>query len=549
VNPPPKFIRVFLVEDSPPDERLVTEMLKEHGGGQFIICGVFRRLEEAIRGLEAVGSVDIVLLDLSLPDSRGIDTFLRLSQAAPDQTVVVLSGYDDEDLAMETVRQGAQDYLVKYELTWKLLIHSIHYAIERKRVELALKATREDLEKRVAERTHALTEVNKHLSSALDQLKTTQDIVIQQERLHAMERMAEGVAHDFNNALSPVLAHSEWLLRKPAALADEASVKKALLSIHESAKHCAEVIVRLREFCRERDEFGVFETLDLTDAVQEAIRLTQPSWKDQAQMRGSNIRIETHFASVPKIHGTKEELVELFVNLIINSVDAIPKNGVITLRIFQKKDRVVASVADNGVGMSEEVEARCMEPFFTTKSDKGAGLGLGVVYGISQRHRGEIHIESAAGKGTEVTVSFPVCQQPAASLTQAQPTNDHLKLLSGLRILAVEDEPNIREILGIYLAEDGHQVELAAEGAEALQKFAKGRFDLLLTDYSMPNMNGDHLAAAVRAADPDIRIALLTGFGSQLPQGAPLRLEVDAIISKPFTFETLRQGITEAMGR
>ena len=121
--------------------------------------------------------------------------------------------------------------------------------------------------------------------------------------------------------------------------------------------------------------------------------------------------------------------------------------------------------------------------------------------------------------------------------------------MSGLRILAVEDEPNIREILGIYLAEDGHQVELAAEGAEALQKFAKGRFDLLLTDYSMPNMNGDHLAAAVRAADPDIRIALLTGFGSQLPQGAPLRLEVDAIISKPFTFETLRQGITEAMGR
>jgi len=537
------------VEDSQPDERLVTEMLKEHGGGQFIISGVFRRLEEAIRGLEAVGSVDIVLLDLSLPDSRGIDTFLRLSQAAPDQTVVVLSGYDDEDLAIETVRQGAQDYLVKYELTGKLLIHSIHYAIERKRAELVLKATREDLEKRVAERTHALMAVNQHLSSALDQLKTTQDIVIQQERLHAMERMAEGVAHDFNNALSPVLAHSEWLLRKPAALADEASVKKALLSIHESAKHCAEVIVRLREFCRDRDEFGVLETLDLTEAVQEAIRLTQPSWKDQAQMRASNIRFETHFASVPKIQGTKKELVELFVNLIINSVDAIPKNGVITLRIFQKKDRVVASVADNGAGMSEEVEARCMEPFFTTKSDKGAGLGLGVVYGISQRHRGDIHIESAEGKGTEVTVSFPVCQQPAASLPQTHPTNDHLKLLSGLRILAVEDEPNIREILGIYLAEDGHQVELAAEGAEALQKFAKGRFDLLLTDYSMPNMNGDHLAAAVRAEDPGIRIALLTGFGSQLPQGAPLRLEVDAIISKPFTFETLRQGITEAMGR
>ena len=119
--------------------------------------------------------------------------------------------------------------------------------------------------------------------------------------------------------------------------------------------------------------------------------------------------------------------------------------------------------------------------------------------------------------------------------------------LSSLRILAVEDEPNIREILGIYLSENGHKVEVAADGDEALSKFKRNRFDLLLTDYAMPNMNGDRLAAAVRAADPKIRVALLTGFGSQLPQGAPLRLEVDTIIPKPFTFESLEQGIAEAM--
>jgi len=119
--------------------------------------------------------------------------------------------------------------------------------------------------------------------------------------------------------------------------------------------------------------------------------------------------------------------------------------------------------------------------------------------------------------------------------------------LRGLRILAVEDEPNIREVLGFYLAEDGHQVELASNGAEALERFEPGHFDLLLTDYSMPRMNGDVLAAEIRSRDPQIRIALLTGFGASLPQGASLRLEIDAIISKPFTFESLRQGIAEAM--
>jgi CheY-like chemotaxis protein len=113
--------------------------------------------------------------------------------------------------------------------------------------------------------------------------------------------------------------------------------------------------------------------------------------------------------------------------------------------------------------------------------------------------------------------------------------------------MVVDDERQIREVLGICLAEDGHKVEFASEGAEALAKFEKNKFDLLLTDYSMPNMNGDRLSAAVRERDPNIRIALLTGFGSQLPLGAPLRLEVDAILAKPFTFQALRQGIAEAM--
>ena len=541
MRPPPKFIRVFLVEDSHPDALLVTEMLRQCGGGQFILCGIFVTLAEALAGLKTSGTVDVVLLDLSLPDSKGIDTFQGLSKVAPEQPVVILSGYDDEQLAMEMVHQGAQDYLIKYELTGKMLVRSINYAIERKRAELALKAIRADLEKRVEERTH-------RLSAALDQLRAAQDRLIQQERVHAMERMAGGIAHDFNNALSPILAHSEWLLRKPGALDDKPGLKKALSHIYESARHCAAVVVRLREFSHQREVRDSMELLDICEVMRRAVFLTQPSWKDQMQMRGGSITMETDFEGEPKIFGVKEEVVEMFADLILNSVDAISGKGVITLRVAIEGQRVLASIIDTGAGMSTEVSAQCMEPFFTTKKGRGSGLGLSVVHGIAQRHNAEISIESQEGKGTRVTVNFPLAPADASAAVEPQTESRPRKAVKKLRILVAEDDPNIREILSIYLADDGHTVEMAADGNEALAHFSRGQHDLLLTDYSMPNMNGDHLAAAVRAVDPDIRVALLTGFGSQLPQGALLRLEVDTIISKPFTFESLRQGIAEAMG-
>jgi CheY-like chemotaxis protein len=545
VKPPPKFIRVFLVEDNLPDERLLRELLKEFGGGQFIMCGVFRTLSEAIVGLENAGGVDVVLLDLSLPDAHGIETFSRLAAAVPDQPVVVLSGYDDEQLAVETVHQGAQDYLVKYELSGRLLVRSLNYAIERKRAEVALKNIREELEKKVEERTRSLSKANQRLSEVLDELKVARSQSPTQERLHAIDRLAGGIAHDFNNALSPILAHSEWLLRKPGALRDEITLRKALCNMHESAGHCAEVVLRLRDFCRASDEHAPLELLDLCDVVREAVSLTQPSWKDQAQMRGCNIALETDFASVPKIRGAREDLLEMFTNLILNSVDAIRLNGVISISIFSPEEGpVTVCISDNGEGMSEEGGA----PSLTSSDESRKGLELGVIYGIAQRHDAEVNLEGWGEDGTKVTVKFPVALPEIVPVQAEKAKEGAVAPLTGLRILAVEDEPNIREILGIYLTEDGHTVELAAEGGEALTKFKRDQFDLLLTDYSMPNMNGDRLAAAVRAADPKIRIALLTGFGSQLPQGAPLRLEVDAIIAKPFTFETLRQGIAEAMG-
>lgn len=518
---------------------LVSEMLREEGGGQLILSGVFGHLSEAVAAVEGGLEVDLAILDLTLPDSSGIETYIQFSQALPNLPVIVLSGLDDEELAIEIVHQGAQDCLLKSGLVSKTLIRSINFAIERKRGELALKSVRDELEKRVDARTQALRAANQQLSRALDESSATQAQRIQQERLNAMERMASGIAHDFNNALSPILAHSEWLLRKPEDLADVGKLKKALCKIHESAEYCAEIVMRLRGFYHTENESGHLETLELDEVLMEAICLTQMYWKDQAQSRGCEVVFKTQFGSVPKIDGIRNELRQMFTDLILNAVDAIQTHGVITASVYLSGGKVAASIVDNGAGMNPEVLSRCLEPFFTTKNHTGIGLGLGVVHGIAQRHKAGIEIESQEGKGTKVTLEFPISNAEKAAA--ASPP------LSGLRILVVEDEPNIREVLAAYLAEDGHKVELVANGVEALDHFEPSRFDLLLTDYSMPRMNGDLLAAEIRARDPKIRIALLTGFGASLPQGASLRLEIDAIISKPFTFETLRQGIAEAM--
>ncbi len=549
MKPPPKFIRVLLVEENEQDEKLIAQMLGECGSGQFILLGVFRRLEEALDGLDAVGGVDVILLDLALPDSQGLETFSRFAKAAPEQPVIILTGYDDEPLAIEAVRMGAQDYLVKYEMTGKGLVRSIHCAIERKQAALEASGVRDDLEKRVGELNQALTQVNGRLSEALDELSSAQYMAAQQERLHAMERMAGGIAHDFNNALSPILAYSEWLLRKTGALDDETGLRKALHSIHSAAGHCAGVVTQLREFCRSRDEFDPYAPLDLGEVLQQVIHLTRSSWKDQAQTRGCDITMETRFCETPKIQGAREDLVELFANLILNAADSIHEKGVITVDVSSLHERVLVCISDNGEGLNKEAGDPSMEPLFTAKTDSeiGRDLGFGMMYVIAQRHNAEIHIENVDGGGTKVTLDFPALLAESAAPQKEEALAAAFQPIKGLRILAVEDEPGIRVVLGIYLAEDGHTAEFAADGAEALSKFEKGRFDILLTDYSMPGMSGDRLAATVRDTDPNIRVALLTGFGSQMPQGAPLRLEMDAIIAKPFTLKTLQQGIAEAM--
>jgi signal transduction histidine kinase len=558
-------INVLLIEDNEDHIEFLRKMLAAATVGEYEL----HTAGDAARGIDRLkdGGIQLILLDLTLPDSDGLETFIRVMEAAPDIPLIVLSGINDVALAIETVQLGAQDYLVKGHVDNHLLVRSMQYAIERKRAQLQLKRAHDSLELRVRERTEALVqtnaklqqevserrraeeallESNRQLSAALGQLQATQGEIIQRERMHALGRMANGIAHDFNNALAPILGFSELLVMKPEMLQEPQRVRNYIELIHTSAKESAKVVSRLREFYRYRDEGEVFTPVVVNDVVLQAISITQPRWKDQALAAGVNIDIRTEMGNVPTVPANEAELREIIVNLIFNSIDAIAKRGTITIRTEVQGRWFVLTVSDDGAGMSEEVKARCLEPFFSTKEDQGTGLGLGSVYGIVRRHEGEIDIQSELGRGTSISVSLPLeryAKPPEAPKPAGAPRDT-------LRILVVEDEPLVREVICVYLDEDKHEVVTAANGREGLEKFkAGGTFDLVMTDRAMPEMNGDQLAAEIKKLKPDQHVILLTGFGDLMAGSGEQPPGVDLVVSKPFTLAALRNAIVSSTGK
>lgn len=557
-------VSLLLVEDNAEHIEFLQQLLATPELSHFQLEAV-GSLAAAVDRLQR-GGIELILLDLTLPDSDGLETFIRVYETAPHTALVVLSGLNDVALAIETVQLGAQDYLVKGRVDNHLLMRAMHYALERKRGQAELQRAHDDLESRIRERTAALLQTNSklqqeiaerrraeaavlesnhQLSTALGQLRATQQQIIQRERMHALGRMANGIAHDFNNALAPILGFSELLLMKPETITDAKKVRNYVEMIHSAAQDSAKVVSRLREFYRYRDENEVFASVVINDVVLQAISITQPRWKDQALAMGVNIDIRTEMGDVPTVPGNESELRDLLVNLIFNAVDAIPKRGTVTIRTEVQGRWLVLTVSDDGIGMSAEIRARCLEPFFSTKEDQGTGLGLGSVYGIARRHEGEIDIQSEEGRGTTVAVSLPLEKnvRPPA-LPKVMPAAS-----PSLRILVVEDEPLVREVIGVYLSEDRHEVTLAENGREGLEKYRAGQFDLVMTDRSMPEMNGDVLAAEIKKLQPTQPVLLLTGFGDIMSGSGEQPAGVDLVVSKPFTLTTLRTAIAKVTGK
>jgi nitrogen fixation negative regulator NifL len=388
-----------------------------------------------------------------------------------------------------------------------------------------------------------LRQSNNRLRDALKDLKAAQGRAIQQQRLRALGTMASGIAHDFNNALTAILGFSELLTHRPEYLADKERTLRYLQMINTAAQDAGNVVNRLREFYRQREEGEVFAPVDLNQLVEQAVALTQPKWKNQAEARGLSIHVATELGEVPPVVGNAADLREALTNLILNAVDAMPKGGTITLRTRSDGSRVTLRVADTGMGMTEEVRRRCLEPFFTTKGDHGTGLGLSMVYGILQRHGGTVDIQTTLGKGTTFILSLPSrAEAPAAST--ADPTPGQIQ---PLRILLVDDQETVRHILREYLARDGHAVQTADNGREGFEKFQGAEFDVVLLDRAMPGMSGDQVAAAIKQLKPEMPVILLTGFGSMMQAAGETPPGIDLVLGKPVTIAGLRTALAKVV--
>jgi CheY-like chemotaxis protein len=363
-------------------------------------------------------------------------------------------------------------------------------------------------------------------------------MLVQQERLKALGQMASGISHDIGNALVPLLAYAELLEEHP-----DPKVREWGRQIGMAAEDIMHIVQRLRAFYRPRDPNEVLEPVDLNEIVRQVVDLTKPRWYDMPQREGITIDMSIELdENLPTIGGIAAELREALTNLIFNAVDAIvakgETEGTITIRTGRRNGFVFLEVTDTGIGMDEETKRRCMEPFFTTKGEKGSGLGLMMVYGTMRRHEGQIEIESELGKGTTFRLLFPLREAEAKESEE-----EEAKELPPLRILLVDDDPRVRRILGELMKSWGHTVVIAEDGFNALDAFLVASrsgqpFDVVITDLGMPRMNGAELVRRIREHDRQVPIIIVTAWGKE--HFVP---EADAILSKPVHSQDLKSAL------
>jgi signal transduction histidine kinase/ActR/RegA family two-component response regulator len=392
------------------------------------------------------------------------------------------------------------------------------------------------------------------LQQAYEDLRQTQQAVMQQERLRALGQMASGIAHDINNALSPVSLYTQSLLEREPNLS--ARTRDYLETIQRAVDDVAHTVARMREFYRQREPQLTLLPVDLNQLVRQVVDLTRARWSDMPLLRGTVIALRTELAEqLPAISGIESEIREALINLIFNAVDAVPGGGTLTLRTKlvgaeghgQVHDQVRIEVGDDGSGMDEETRRRCLEPFFTTKGERGTGLGLAMVYGVLRRHNGEIEIDSAVGRGTIVSLNFPVPQA-----APAKPSQDRLESVrpSRLRLLLVDDDPLLLKSLCNTLEAEGHVVVTANDGGAGIAAFraasARGEtFAAVITDLGMPNIDGRKVASAIKAASPATPVIMLTGWGKRLMSEDDIPAHVDHLLSKPPKLRELRETLAQ----
>lgn len=512
-------MQVLLIEDNEDDVTLIREMLSENEE-LGVTLDWADRLGTGLAQLTR-DTIDLVLLDLSLSDSRGLDTFTTVQAHAQDLPIIVLTGLDDEAMARQAVRKGAQDYLVKGRLDGYSLSRAARYAVDRKQAEKALRESEAQLR--------------------------------QAQKMESIGQLACGIAHDFNNLLTVINSYSDMLLGDMGF--DDTFRQSGLEQIKEAGHRAASLTRQLLAFSRRQ----ILEpkVLDLNEAVSSMAKLLR-------RLIGEDIALVLcPHPQLGRVKADPGQVEQIIMNLAVNARDAMPGGGQVTIETMNVEldgsstrthpagrpgSYVLLAVSDTGCGMNADTLARIFEPFFTTKEfGKGTGLGLATVDGIVKQSGGSIRVSSDLGKGTTFKIFFPCVESEAERIVPASTPDEALR--GSETILLVEDDEMVRALAQAILERYGYRVLAARNVTDALCFAQEGNrtLHLLLTDTIMPGMNGPALAERVLSLRPAIKVLYISGYTDKAFTPTETWEPGTGFLQKPFTPQMLARKVREML--
>ena len=616
---------VLVVEDDEGLSRLIKKSLETIGVN----------VKAVHSGAEAIDFIVnhsplITLLDYRLPDMTASQIVQDLKGRKIDFQFIVMTGHGDERVAVEMMKAGARDYIVKQGQFFELLPSVIKWVFKelasekeliqaKKALEISEKKYRSIVDnalvgvyksnidgdilyancalsnmfgysspeemmsggilqiyKNKKDRSDLLNNLKKSggvdefececvkkdgsgvdiiLTATMDDniisgmmvnitsRKRMEKILIQSEKLRAMGVMAAGIAHDFNNVLAIINGYTQLL---ECSCDGNEELLKGFRAINKAVDDGSETVRRLSEFTRMGKSTAKHISLNMVEIIEQSINFSKPKWKDVAQAGGATYEMDTEGLSpVRAVLGNPPELREIVINIINNAIDAMPEGGRITFQTWEKGDTVFIGIADDGCGMSKEVQSKIFDPFYTTKGLEGSGLGMSVSYGIIGKHGGKIDLISKEGKGTIFTIEFPVATEEILPETSIEPVIDIQA--ENYRILVVDDVKEISDLLHVFLSRQGYNVDSVESGDAAIKMLEKERYDLVICDLGMPQVSGWDVIKVVESLDKKPKIGLITGWADMLDSLNQDDMGIDFIISKPIKYKKLSTTVKETL--
>jgi two-component system cell cycle sensor histidine kinase/response regulator CckA len=515
-------LRVLLVEDSETDAKLILHALRK--GGHVVEA---ERVETAAHMRAALERQrwDIVISDWSMPNFSAHGALALLQQISSETPLIIVSGTIGEEAAVEAMRAGARDYVLKDKLA------RLVPAVERE--------LREGEHRRSVART------------AEERVQRSEEKLRQMQKMEAIGGLAGGIAHDFNNLLTVILSYSSLLARE---FKPDDPRRAELLQINEAGERAAALTQQLLAFSRQQV---------LKPKIVQLNVLIGGTEKMLRRLIGEDIELRVIGArDLWKVQVDPSQIDQVIMNLAVNARDAMPRGGVLTIETenisidgaheqagLPQGEYVRLVVTDTGVGMDDVTQARVFEPFFTTKEmGRGTGLGLSTVLGIVQQSGGSIVVRSAAGAGSAFSIYLPSCKGLPFATATSRPPMQALPRGSET-ILLVEDDASVRTLACNVLRRHGYQVLEALSGGDALLQSEQHAhpIQLLLTDVVMPKMSGPQLAARIRTSRDNIRVLFMSGYTDDATGQHGLSDRDVDFLPKPFTPEQMVKKVREVL--